>query len=107
MKKITNEQELNEAVNGHDVCVCKYGANWCGPCRMIEKSIKNIEDANIDSAEFLEVNVDEADEDFITKTGIRNIPVLQFYKNGVLADKTVGVISEQDLINKINELKEE
>ena len=61
----------------------------------------------MDTAVFAGVNVDEADEEFVANSGVRNIPVLQFYKNGTLIDKNVGLISEQDLINKIKELKED
>lgn len=107
MKKINNGQELNEVLDCNDLVIVKWGAPWCGPCRVIEKSIESIEKSNADTAEFIEVDVDEADEDFVASSGIRNIPVLQFFKDGDLIDKTVGLISEQDLINKIKELKGE
>lgn len=107
MKKITSEKELTDAVKNYDVVICKFGADWCGPCRSIENSIRNIEQSNADTAEFLEVNVDEAEEDFIVNSGIRNIPVLQFFKNGTLIDKSVGLITEQELLNRIKELKED
>lgn len=107
MKKIKSESELKEAVLNGDIVICKFGANWCGPCKVIEKIVEKIEESNIDSAEFLDVDVEEADEDFIAASGIRNIPVLQYYKNGVLVDKTVGLITEQDLIQRISELKED
>lgn len=107
MKKINNGQELNEVLDSNDLVIVKWGAPWCGPCRVIEKSIESIEKSNADTAEFLEVDVDEADEDFVASSGIRNIPVLQFFKDGDLIDKTVGLITEQDLINKIKELKGE
>jgi thioredoxin 1 len=107
MKKIKNEIELKDAIGENDAVVVKFGADWCGPCRVIEKSIENIEQSYVDTALFLEVNVDEADEDFVANSGIRNIPVLQYFKNGEMVDKTVGLITEQDIINKIKELKGE
>ena len=82
MKKITSEKELTDAVKNYDVVICKFGADWCG-------------------------HFDEADEDFIANSGIRNIPVLQFFKNGVLIDKSVGLITEQELLKRIKELKED
>ena len=48
-------------------------------------------------------NVDEADE-VALKYGIRSIPTLLFFKNGELADRTVGVVSKSEIINKINNL---
>ena len=108
MKKIKNGAELNDAVNSNDLVVCKIGAPWCGPCRAIEASIKEIEAENMDLAEFVEVDVDEADEDFVASLGIRNIPVLLFYKDGKPVDsfKTIGLITKAALIDKITELKQ-
>lgn len=105
MKEIRNQNELNDAIASSDVVVCKWGAPWCGPCRVLEQTIKSVEESNADTAEFVEANVDEADEEFVDNAGIRNIPVLQYYKNGVVIDKTVGLITEKDLIEKLNTIK--
>lgn len=105
MKKVKNQEELSEIVGKNDVTIVKYGAGWCGPCRTIESIISEIESKNMDSAEFIDVDVDEADEEFINEQGIRNIPVIQFYKNGELVDKTVGALTKSSLLQKINEYK--
>ena len=107
MKKINNEQELNDVVKSNDLVIAKWGAPWCIQCRVIEKSIEDIEKSNADTAEFVEIDVDEADEDFVNGSGIRNIPVLQYYKDGVLIDKSVGLITESELIERIKKMKPE
>jgi thiol-disulfide isomerase/thioredoxin len=71
----------------------------------LEENIAKLEKENADLAEFLEVNIEEADEDFVADSGIRNIPVLQYYKGGELIDKTVGLITEAQLIDNIKYLK--
>ena len=105
MKKIKSENELMDIINSNDVVVCKWGARWCSPCRVVEGNINEIEKSNADLAEFVEVDVDEVDEEFAEKNKIMNIPVLQFYKSGNLIDRTVGLITESDLLSKIIELK--
>lgn len=105
MRKIKSENELNDIINSTDVVVCKWGAPWCFPCRVIEGNIDEIEKTNGDLAEFVEVDVDEVEEDFTEKNKITNIPVLQYYKDGALIDRTVGLITEADLLDKIKELK--
>lgn len=105
MKKITSEAELNERLKNVDVLVCKWGANWCTPCRLVEQAIKEIEADNIDCAEFLDVDVDEADEDFVEKNGISGIPVLQFYRDGALVDTQVGLRTKNDILQKIMSIK--
>lgn len=105
MKEIKTEEELKGIIDAHDVVVLKIGAPYCIPCKVIGTNISEIESENIDSAEFVEVNVDEADEEFVENLRIRNIPVLIFYKNGEAVDRTVGLLTKQDIINKIIEIK--
>lgn len=105
MKEIKTEEELKGIIDAYDVVVLKIGAPWCGPCKAIEANISEIEAENIDSAEFVEVNVDEADEEFVDNLRVRNVPVLIFYKNGEAVDRTVGLLTKQDIINKITEIK--
>ena len=103
MKKIKNENELAELLKEamNEAVVLKYGAKWCNPCRVLEQTIEELNDAAV----FAEVYADEADEDFLEKNKITNIPVLQFYRDGVLIDRTVGLITKDALLNKINEIK--
>ena len=48
-------------------------------------------------------NVDDC-EDISMKYGIRNIPTLVFIKNGEVVDRTVGVVSKQDIVSRIEKL---
>ncbi len=38
------------------------------------------------------------------KFGIRNIPTILFFKDGQVADKQVGAVPKQALVDKINKL---
>lgn len=107
MKEIKNKEELNEILQsaGENVVCVKYHAAWCGPCKVLNNIISKLESDGSTNAVFVGVDVDGADEDFVAEQGIRNIPVIQFYKNSELADKSVGLLSEQALLDKINEIK--
>lgn len=107
MKKITTEEELKKAIETNDVVVCKFGADWCGPCKVLGKTISDIESENIDSAEFIEIDVNEVDADFLGKHGIRTIPVLEYYANGEAVDRTTGLVTKQELLDKINSYKKQ
>jgi thioredoxin 1 len=48
-------------------------------------------------------NVDDNDE-LAANFGVRSIPTLLFFKNGELADKTVGLVSKQEIENILNNL---
>ena len=48
-------------------------------------------------------NVDDC-EDIAVQYGIRNIPTLLYFKDGQLADRSVGVISKQEIISRLENL---
>lgn len=105
MKKIKSEAELNAALEKNDCTVLKLGAPWCGPCRVLESTIGEIENTNADAAEFLEVDVDEADEEFVDSLKVRNIPILIYYKGTDQIERTVGLVSATEILDKISKIK--
>lgn len=72
----------------------KYGAAWCGPCKMLDRTLEQVK-----NVEIVKYDVDEY-EDLATEKSIRNIPVLIFYDGDNEVDRLVGAVS----LNKINEI---
>jgi len=105
MKKINNEKELKDALLKKGVTVLKVSAEWCGPCKVLSQNIESIEENNPKIAKFVEADVDEADEDFVESLKIKGVPALFFYKNGENVDRVNGLMTEQNLLDKIKEIK--
>ena len=74
----------------------KYGAEWCGPCRVVDAALGQITDIDI-----IRYDVDEY-EDLAAEKKIRNIPVLIFYDGDNEVDRLVGAVS-LETINKVIE----
>lgn len=74
----------------------KYGAEWCGPCRVVDATLDQITDIDI-----IRYDVDESEE-LAAEKKIRNIPVLIFYDGDNEVDRLVGAVS-LDTINKVIE----
>lgn len=74
----------------------KYGAEWCGPCRVVDTALDQITDIDI-----IRYDVDEY-EDLAAEKKIRNIPVLIFYDGDNEVDRLVGAVS-LETINKVIE----
>lgn len=72
----------------------KFGATWCGPCKMLDKTLEQITDISI-----VKYDVDEY-EDLTSEKNIRNIPVLIFYDGDNEVDRLVGAAS----LSKIREI---
>jgi thioredoxin 1 len=72
----------------------KFGAAWCGPCKILDKTLEQVKDVEI-----VKYDVDEY-EDLTAEKNIRNIPVLIFYNEDKEVDRLIGAVS----LNKINEI---
>lgn len=107
VKKLNTVDEYNNFINHEGtINVCKLSAEWCGPCRVLAGIIEKIDSTKIGNALLGEVDVDNEEFDNVcTELSIRGVPVLAYFKDGKLLDKTTGLVSEADIINKLSELK--
>ena len=75
----------------------KFGATWCGPCRVLDKTLEKVTGVRINK-----YDVDQF-EDLAEKRGIRNIPVLIFKdENDQEVERLIGAVP----LNRINEVLE-
>ena len=94
MKNIESEDEFNDLANKGSVYV-QFSANWCGPCKVLTKTIESIEDSQGDIS-FLKVDVDSHRE-IAQNFGIRSIPRVILLKDGKQVGDFVGAKNENDL----------
>ncbi len=78
-----------------------FWAEWCGPCRMVGPIVEELAKEYGDTAVIGKVNVDH-NPNISTNFGIRNIPTILFFKNGVVVDKQVGAVPKANLAAKLN-----
>ena len=80
-----------------------FWAEWCGPCRMISKTIDELAEEYAGRAKVARVNVDEEPE-LAEEWGVRSIPNLIFFKNGKPVDGLVGAVTKAALAEKLDSL---
>ena len=92
---LTSDNFENEVLNSDVPVLVDFWAAWCGPCRMLSPVVDEI----AESAEGFKVGKVDCDEEqeLCMKYGIASIPTLLVFKDGEVADKSVGVISEDDI----------
>lgn len=103
MAKVINDANIAEVLASGKPVVIDFWATWCGPCRVLGPTIEEVAEEYADKAIVAKCNVDDC-EDISMKYGIRNIPTLVFIKNGEVVDRTVGVVSKQDIVSRIEKL---
>ena len=93
-------------LQGDELHIVKLSAPWCGPCKALGETIRNLDKDKIGTALFAEIDIDtDETEEVGIECRVRGVPVLIFYKNGEEAKRITGNVSADVLYNTINELK--
>lgn len=99
VKKIENNN-MSEALES-SLALVDFSATWCGPCKMLAPVLEEISEELAGSVDFFNADVD-ANEELALKYGIQNIPALVIFKNGEIADRSVGFQTKEKLKAFIN-----
>ena len=97
----TNFEEI--VVKADKPVMVDFWAEWCGPCRMIAPFVEEISKEYAGQAIVAKCDVDNS-PGVAARFGIRNIPTVLFFKNGVVADKQIGAVPKANFVNKLTKL---
>lgn len=92
MSKIisVNDSTLESVVNKNELTIVKFGATWCGPCKMIASELHDISE-NYGHLTIAEVDIDDANSANITASyDVQMVPTVIFFKNGQEVERFVG-----------------
>ncbi|RPH48534.1 MAG: thioredoxin [Desulfobacteraceae bacterium] len=72
------------------LCLVDFNAPWCGPCRLQEPVINELEQRYKGKANVVKINIDE-NSNVAMKLGIQSIPTIILFKNGKEVSRLVGL----------------
>jgi thioredoxin 1 len=97
-----NKSNFDEVVSKSTVPVLvDFWAAWCGPCRMIAPTVDQLASDYDGKAKICKLNVDEEGE-IAMRYKVMSIPTLILFKNGMIAEKVIGVRSKTELAQIID-----
>ena len=93
----TNDQTFDKDISTNDVpVVVDFGAEWCGPCKVLDPILEEIAVENKDKVKIYKMNIDE-NPMTPQKYGIRGIPTIMIFKKGELIDTKVDSLPKTAL----------
>lgn len=93
--------ELDQLVKDNEIVLLKFGAPWCGPCKVLDVTLMGLA-AEADGFVIGKINVDDEAE-IAGEFGVMSVPTTFVLKSGVVMGKAVGTksLSElKDLVDK-------
>lgn len=87
-------------LKGDGLNIVRFYAEWSGPCQIMEPIYVEMSLSYKNTADFYQVDIDEVPKlkhDF----GVHEVPTILFLKHGKIVDFTIGLISREELIEKL------
>ncbi len=72
-----------------------FWAEWCGPCKILSPRVDEAAE-EMDDVVVAKVNVDD-EETLAARYKVMQIPTLLLFKNGEVADKSIGAITKDQI----------
>ena len=97
---VTNENFEAEVLKSEKPVLVGFWAAWGGPCQMLLPVIEELA-GEVGDAKICKVNVDEECE-LAEKYSVMTIPTLIVFRDGKPAEKSIGVISKEQILKLIH-----
>lgn len=96
---VTKDNFETEVLKASGPVLVDFWAAWCGPCKMLAPVIKEIADEHPE-IKVCKVNIDE-EEELAEKYQIFSIPTVAVFKDGNVANKSVGYQPKEQILGLI------
>ncbi|MCA1247282.1 thioredoxin TrxA [Massilia oculi] len=101
IKHITDANFDAEVLKSERPVLVDFWAEWCGPCKMIAPILEEVAKQYEGKLVVAKVDVD-ANQAVPAQFGIRGIPTLILFKDGVAAAQKVGAMAKGQLVQFID-----
>jgi thiol-disulfide isomerase/thioredoxin len=82
--------------------IFSFSTTWCAPCKQFHPTLEKL------SEEFPNIIMINCNADrnisLANKFSVKGVPTLLFFKKGIIIDRTIGILTEEDLRKKMENL---
>ena len=95
--KFTSANFDAEVLKSDMPVVVDFFATWCGPCKMFSPIFEEAAAELSEKAKAVKIDIDSQNE-LAEKYGVMSIPTFMIFKNGQPVQKSVGLISKEEIL---------
>ncbi len=102
LKHIDSVEEFDKIIAGGKPVLVDFFATWCGPCQVMGPILESLAEKfpKIDEVEIVKADIDGLGE-ITAKYNIMSVPTLIIFKDGKIAEKMVGLRTEEEIESKL------
>ena len=95
--ELQSTTSLESLIPQNGNAIIDFYANWCGPCRMVAKTLHKINEER--DVPVIKVDIDEY-PDIAAQYSITSLPTMLIFKDGLEINKIVGAVPESAIVSK-------
>ncbi len=96
IKIVTDASFEEDVIKSPQPVLVDFWAEWCGPCKAVAPALDEVADEYDGKVVIAKLNVDDNNQT-PPKYGIRGIPTMLLFKDGVVESTKMGALSKAEL----------
>jgi thioredoxin 1 len=95
LREIGTKDFKSEVEDYKGVVLVEFGAEWCMPCKRLKPTLEKLAKVE-EGVKILQVDTED-NEDLCIRFGIKHLPTMILFKDGVIKETKLGLLTLEQL----------